>query len=717
MSVTLLAIATHKVLQMTSMQPLTRIAMWLAQHQLKSKTPARRLQAMKRLRASLNNAVVSLDDMITITLLDHVLTDTEMEIRREAAATLGDFRDARTLRSLSRALNDRSEEVQEMAVQGLKQLESTAAIPPLVQKLLTGSSNLQWRAALALKAVGWQPKTNNEKIYFHLALGEIKRLSLFGSEAVKPIVEMLRTGPSEKKIPAVNVLGEIADVPALKALQGLLRDADPFVRTSAIYALERASCHEATTGITYALKDSARNVRLAAAAALGTLGGETCVEPLLKLLDDRDWEIRRTTLESLGRLGDRRAVQPMARHLKDSDQEVREVTADALGRIGDDSILEKLVITLVDTHGGVRQAAARALNRINPRWETSERVQKLLPEIQAAMKNRDAGVANAAAHLFQRVNRPAPDAATAVSSAAAAAERRQKSCANMLRELLEDADVGLRLAAAEIIGRMKLADCADALRAVANDNDALVKQIAQQSLARLDSGNVTFLNHSKPAETIASPLADAFICSLLGEVLHQSECIQPDVWQKFLEYISAPAEKIGAAMSLGEFQRLEIILTDARLILSSMPDGQALVRLKTSSTKSQPSRAESTVSSSAEIKDLATDWLHRTPSGRGVLLRGIRFPDQTIVCDVDSRGLTSAALEQTYALVAEAFLWFRAQHLTADIFVWGFSRGALHCTRREDGTILGELASVRPGDTDLNGLHQQLADFQSLSAK
>ena len=106
---------------------MTRIALWLAQHQLKSKTPARRLRALQRLRTALNDAVVALDDKITIALLDHVLTDPEVEVRQEATAILGDLRDVRTLPPLIRALSDHNEAVQEIAIAALKRLDDRTA--------------------------------------------------------------------------------------------------------------------------------------------------------------------------------------------------------------------------------------------------------------------------------------------------------------------------------------------------------------------------------------------------------------------------------------------------------------------------------------------------------------------------------------------------------------------------------------------------------------
>jgi len=239
---------------------MTRIAFWLAQHQLKSKTPARRLRALQRLRTALNDAVVALDDKITIALLDHVLTDPAVEVRREATAFLGDLRDVRTLPALIRALSDQSEAVQEIAIAGLKRLDDRAAIAALVPKLSNGTPTVQWRAAQTLKSLGWSPQTAAEQMYYYIATGQIKHLSAFGTEAVKPLTELLRTASTDKKIAAANVLGEIGDPVVFKPLQSLLRDAEPLVRSTAIYALEQAGCREALPAITAALRDTAREM-------------------------------------------------------------------------------------------------------------------------------------------------------------------------------------------------------------------------------------------------------------------------------------------------------------------------------------------------------------------------------------------------------------------------------------------------------------------------
>jgi HEAT repeat protein len=697
---------------------MTRIALWLAQHQLKSKTPARRLKALQRLRTALNDAVVALDDKITIALLDHVLTDPAVEVRAEATSILGDLRDARTLAPLIRALSDSDEAVQEIAITALKRLDDRAAIAALIPKLSDGTATVQWRAAQTLKSLGWRPQTTAEKIYFHIATGEIWQVSAYGTDAVKPLTELLRAATSEKKVAAANALGEIGDPAVFKPLQTLLRDPEPLVRSAAIYALEQAGCREALPAILNALRDSARNVRLVAVAVLGSLGDVTTVEPLIRLLNDKDWEIRRAALESLGKLGDTRAFPSVAKRLEDTDEGVREVAADALGRVGNETIVEKLVMTLVDAHGGVRQAAARTLAKIYPRWETSERVQKMLPEIQGALRHRDISVQSAAASLLKRVNRPSAAGSTlALTSATDAAPL---PIVNLLRELLADADADVRAAAAETVGRMQLADCTEKLKTALHDTNECVKLAAQNALAKLsadepaDGSKVTFLSTTAvPSPAAVSAVEDVLIGSTFGEVWHERNCRQLADWVKTLDFILPQAERLGGLMTLGNFQRLEIHTSGARVLILATTEGRVMLRVKNNSAVvPAPNNAGSTDA----LKTQATDWLRRAPSVRGALLRGLRFTDQTIVCDVDARDLTAVALEQSFRAVADTFQWLLPRQLPSAQLIWHYDRTVLHCVRRADKTILGAMATAKSDDLDLSGLNRQLAEFQNLAA-
>ncbi len=453
-----------------------RPTLWFLRRQLKAKSPQARLRAVNKVRA--------LEDPDLIEWLVGSLADEDTEVRRQAAVALGELKDERAVRALIGAVRDPEESVQEAVILALEKLGDVSAVNALVSVLLQGSPTVQWRAAHALRVLQWRPRTEAEEIQSYVALGEFDRALGFGAAAVNPLAAVLKQGSYEKRVAAVNTLGEIRAPAVTKPLQGALRDPDALVRTAAAYALARVGNAQVVPDLIRALKDNERNVRVAVAMALGKLGDVRAVDPLIRLLDDKVWEVRAAALESLGRLGDARAFQPVAAHLDDQDQEVRQYAADAVAQVGDESIVEKLVMTMVDGHSGVRQAAARALTRLDPYWDRSERVQRLLPDIQAAARSKNSGVQFAAANLLKRITgRSSSESALALSRSEV--ERKQHITETIFQDLLRDPDCEVRLAAVESIARLGLKACRDALKAVSDDANQFVKAAARQAHAVL----------------------------------------------------------------------------------------------------------------------------------------------------------------------------------------------------------------------------------------
>lgn len=117
-----------------------------------------------------------------------------------------------------------------------------------------------------------------------------------------------------------------------------------------------------------------------------------------------------------------------------------------------------------------------------------------------------------------------------------------------------------------------------------------------------------------------------------------------------------------------------------------------------------------------ETKQRITDWLRTTTPVTGALVRGIRFADQTFVCDFDSRDFPMSALEQAWRSVADTFQVLSAQHLPPSRLTWIYERALLHCVRRQDGAILGVFVSKKITATDRAALDRALEEFLALSA-
>ena len=90
-----------------------------------------------------------------------------------------------------------------------------------------------------------------------------------------------------------------------------------------------------------------------------------------------------------------------------------------------------------------------------------------------------------------------------------------------------------------------------------------------------------------PAPTVVPPpappgarpkLEEILICSVHGEVLHEWQCRNVDVWVNFFEFVSQRAQRLAQALPLGKFDRLEIQSGDSRAVVIIAPDRGVMVR-------------------------------------------------------------------------------------------------------------------------------------------
>ena len=117
---------------------------------------------------------------------------------------------------------------------------------------------------------------------------------------------------------------------------------------------------------------------------------------------------------------------------------------------------------------------------------------------------------------------------------------------------------------------------------------------------------------------------------------------------------------------------------------------------------------------SDESKEQMAQWLRTAPVLRGMLVRGIRFADETFISDVEARDFPGAALEQAWRVVADTFQVLRAQRLPPTRLAWVHERTVLHCVQRPDDAIFGVFISRKATDFDPVALERVLAEFLQL---
>ena len=228
-----------------------------------------------------------------------------------------------TIPGLLKALNDQYWDVRRSAAAALGQLGSEAAIPGLLKALEHQDYHVRWSAAVALGQLGSEAaipgllKALNDQ-YWGVRWSAAEALGQLGSEAAIPgLLKALDDPDSDVRRSAAAALGHLGSEAAIPGLLKALEHQHSHVRRSAAAALEHLGSEAAIPGLLKALEHQHSHVRRSAAEALGQLGSETAIPGLLKALEHQDYHVLGSVAETLGQLGSAVAIIDLWRlHLR-----------------------------------------------------------------------------------------------------------------------------------------------------------------------------------------------------------------------------------------------------------------------------------------------------------------------------------------------------------------------------------------------------------------
>jgi len=346
----------------------------------------------------------------------------------------------------------------------------------------------------------------------------------------------------QEDLQAILVI-ELYRLPAV-ALDRFTESEDVATRERAALALGRLSSAPGRVPRLQALTgDPAPSVRRAAAFGLGLAPGGA---PHLRaaLAEETDPEVRAGLLAALGMRGNPEDIPTLVEGLSGEGVEAREAAV-ALGRLGiaevegagDNAVLQALADQLIRLESAPREAAAFALARTTPAAGALDA--RLADEL--LLRFRREPDPNVRSWLVRALGR-APEAQAAAALAAGRA----------------DSDVGVRVSAAGVAG--KLSD-APALEALLDDPSWSVRLAAIHA-----AGSAESLDE---AETLLKPFADsgeADLAAAAVAALGQRDLVESArPWLQPDQPLMVQAAAIGTLSDIGQLMRLASASEEAQL--------------------------------------------------------------------------------------------------------------------------------------------------------
>jgi HEAT repeat protein len=385
-------------------------------------------------RLSILDAVDKRRDERFVEPLLALLNDEDAKVRQRAAVALGNFGDHGVADRIAQFIRDpkTGELAQLTAIEALVRTERREAVAALIDLLDSRSKAVHAAALEALRSMtladlgdsarAWRDwwrrnrdrvqitsgprllealRRQNQELQDQLRRAErdaVRYALAYESaltdpkERAKFLKELLTSDYADLRAHAADALPTVKGAEGVReALTTLLTDRDSRVVAAAARGLGATSDPAAVPALVSLLTREEPEVRAAAARALGPLKAPDSLNPLAALLDDADESVRQAAVESLGQAQAPEAFEPLLRRLDDPSASVREAAVKAVARFKDPRAAAPLVKLLLtdDKAPRARFFAAQVLADF-PGREVDEALIK-------ALQDADAGVRQAAA--------------------------------------------------------------------------------------------------------------------------------------------------------------------------------------------------------------------------------------------------------------------------------------------------------------------------------
>jgi HEAT repeat protein/energy-coupling factor transporter ATP-binding protein EcfA2 len=298
----------------------------------------------KAISATARDLIGRIGSTEAVPALINALSDSNSDVRKNAAWALGKIGSPEAVLALINALSD-SSGVCRSAVEALREISSPKTLLPVLINALSDNE--------------WSVRKN-----------AVKALEKIGSPEVVPVlINALSDNDWSVRKDVVGALGIIGSPEAVPALSNALSDSNSDIRKTAAWALERISASKKSAEVVSALikvfRDNEPETLAVVIKALRNNGSirENEVESLVKIGNPEAVVVAGALIEAL-RDNEPKTLPVLIKALSDNEKNVRESAAEALGEIGSTEAVPDLIKALSDNEEDVRDSAVEALRSI-----------------------------------------------------------------------------------------------------------------------------------------------------------------------------------------------------------------------------------------------------------------------------------------------------------------------------------------------------------------
>lgn len=396
-----------------------------------------------------------LDDLITI-----LNVDKNANVRASAAKALGIFQYEKAIPNLIKALND-DEWVAFSALEALALMKDESSIEPIASLLNSNSETLRYNAIEALGKIGI-PSAEKYLIKHFLKTDGFEKTATLKSllqigvtpdipEVRDILIDIYKNEEWSDRLIALRGLANLKDamaIPLILDIAGSLDSSIPDEMDTLYRVKEILKDFDCVKSLIDILDNP--NVKYRAKTiAIEIIEDQNCKEAvpyLIKLVEDKLRDVKRASMKALKELDAQSAEEIFLEACEDEDGHIRKYAISAIGRIGNKSVINKLFKFLNgEIYPDVKEDIVKAILAVDPQ-EAYKRIDSF--DIQGR----------------ELVARYAEDLI-------------------ILKILLKDANLSVRLSAINSLGTLSLAEAQETLIAELKDENIEIRKAALMALS------------------------------------------------------------------------------------------------------------------------------------------------------------------------------------------------------------------------------------------